>query len=69
MNEHPPAADAPDRLLLTGDVLARVPTSKESLFRWIKAGKFPRPEKLAGGRLNTWRESVVEAWIRSGGAS
>ncbi len=41
-----------------------LPCSRSSLWRWIREGKFPRPQKL-GDRITAWRASDVAAWLAS----
>lgn len=46
-------------------------TDKVGLSRWtikrlVKEGKFPAPIKLSSMRRG-WRESVLDAWLNSGG--
>lgn len=43
-----------------GDAL--VPVSHATLWRWVKAGKFPRPVKL-GDRVTAWNADEVRAWL------
>ncbi len=38
--------------------------SRPHRWRLIRAGLFPRPVKLSGGR-NLWIESEVDAWINA----
>lgn len=60
---------------LADDVLLRVndlatlpgrpgvlPVSVNSLWRWVKAGKFPAPIKLSP-RCTVWRVGAVRAWL------
>ena len=53
------------RLLRLPEVLAMVPIKKPTLYRAIRAGKFPRPCKLLGGRASAWDEAEIGAWIAS----
>jgi prophage regulatory protein len=47
------------------ELLARyVPTSKATLWRWIKAGTFPAPIAL-GPRVRAWDVEEVRKWIES----
>ena len=44
------------------EVLARYNVSNPTLYRWIRAGLFPRPVKLVkGGAASGWRLSALEA--------
>lgn len=56
----------PDRLLPMREVLDRVPVSPSTIARWVRAGRFPAPVKLAGLRRAAWREAEIVAWIRRG---
>jgi prophage regulatory protein len=42
----------------------RLPVSPATLWRWIAAGKFPRPFKL-GDRITVWDAGEVEAFLAS----
>ncbi|PSJ45379.1 AlpA family phage regulatory protein [Zobellella taiwanensis] len=50
-----------DRLLNVKQVQALVPASRVSIWRWEKAGKFPKSVKLGG--TTRWRESDIQKWI------
>lgn len=43
-------------------VLARVGVSDTTLWRLVRAGKFPRPMQLSPGTVG-WPEHEVDAWI------
>ena len=36
--------------------------SKPTLWRWVKAGKFPKPVKLSA-KTSAWRAEDVRAWM------
>ncbi|MDR3446025.1 AlpA family phage regulatory protein [Dyella sp.] len=56
---------APALLRLT-DVLACVPVSKTTLYRWSRSGLFPRPRSLTPtGNTVAWLASEVYAWIEA----
>jgi prophage regulatory protein len=59
MNE----SERPRRLLRLPQVLALVPVAKPTLYRAIRAGTFPRPCKLLGGRAAAWSQDEINAWI------
>ena len=44
---------------------ALVPVSHATLWRWIKAGKFPAPLNLSGngGRVTAWRTVEIDEWM------
>lgn len=50
-----------DRLLNVKQVQALVPTSRVSIWRWEKEGRFPKRIKL--GSATRWRESDIQKWI------
>ena len=35
-----------------------------TIWRWVKAGTFPKPVKL-GPRLHAWRRADIEQWIET----
>lgn len=39
----------------------RFEVSRTTIWRWVKAGTFPKPVKLAGGTTR-WRTEDIEAW-------
>lgn len=39
-----------------------IPVSSPTLWRWCKAGHFPKPVKL-GPRVTAWDVAAVRAWI------
>ncbi len=47
---------------------APLPFSAPTLWRMVKAGKFPAPMKLSE-RVTGWRVSEVRAWLLAQGAS
>ncbi|MBS9404816.1 AlpA family transcriptional regulator [Halomonas sp. TRM85114] len=50
------------RLIKKEIVLDKTSLSKSSLYRLIKAGKFPPPVPLTG-RAVAWLESEIDEWI------
>lgn len=44
-------------------VMAATGYSRSSLYALMKAGKFPRPVRLAGGGAVAWKTSEVQRWI------
>ncbi len=52
----------PTRLLRKPDVLARVPFSDTTLWRAVRAGRFPAAIKISANAV-AWREQDVEQWI------
>lgn len=41
--------------------------ARSSVYNLIKAGKFPKPVRLAGGGAVAWRSTEVAAWIAAQG--
>lgn len=39
----------------------RYPANPSTLWRWVKAGKFPQPVKLASG-MTAWPLDAIEQW-------
>ena len=39
-----------------------LPGSRSTLWRQVKAGKFPAPVKLSGG-ITAWRKSDLDNWV------
>jgi prophage regulatory protein len=54
-------AQNPRRLILIPAVLSRVPFSKATLWREIKAGRFPKPVDIAP-RRRAFFEDEIDAW-------
>jgi predicted DNA-binding transcriptional regulator AlpA len=42
--------------------LALFPVGKSTLWRWVNAGRFPKPIKLAAG-ITVWRGADVAAFL------
>jgi predicted DNA-binding transcriptional regulator AlpA len=56
-----PLAD--ERLLAKAQVLAIVPVVEMTLWRWVRAGKFPAPILVGGSNL--WRWSELKPFLAS----
>lgn len=57
-------SDLPPPLFLRlPQVLAMVPVSDATLWRMVKAKKFPQPVKL-GPNITAWRAEDVRAWAQ-----
>ena len=41
-----------------------IPVSPATIWRWVKAGKFPEPIRLSD-RVTAWEASKVNAWIQA----
>lgn len=52
-----------DRILRLPEVLHVSGHSRSSLYRAIRAGRFPPPVGV-GDRTRGWRDSEIQAWIR-----
>jgi prophage regulatory protein len=50
-------------LIRIKDLIKIIPISRASIWRLSRAGKFPRPIRLAV-RTTAWRKSEIEAWLR-----
>jgi prophage regulatory protein len=48
-----------ERIIGTNEVLRKVPFGRVTLWREVKAGRFPAPARITPGK-NGWRESVVD---------
>lgn len=60
---HATAAPPPlERLIGRKEVLIIIGISNATLWRWIKAGRFPAPMKI-GKKKVAWRSSVLATWI------
>lgn len=57
-----PGAPALERLIGRKEVLLLIGISNATLWRWIKAGRFPAPMKI-GKKKVAWRSSVLATWI------
>ena len=51
-----------DRLLPIYEVTKLVPKHRSTIYRWVKLGKFPRPEKREGSTF--WKMSDVQKFIQ-----
>uniref|UniRef100_UPI0018EFFFAF AlpA family phage regulatory protein n=1 Tax=Calothrix sp. FACHB-1219 TaxID=2692778 RepID=UPI0018EFFFAF len=47
-------------------LLAILPFSSATLWRWVQKGDFPKPTKL-GPRVTAWRIDEVRRWLGSNG--
>ena len=54
------------RLISWDDVLARVPLSRVSIYRLVRAGDFPEPVQISKGRSCFFEDEVI-AWAESRG--
>jgi prophage regulatory protein len=58
------AFGSPESILRIRTVLERTGLSRSTLYRKLKQGTFPKQIRLSE-RCMGWRESAVEAWLRS----
>jgi prophage regulatory protein len=49
-------------LIRMPELLALVPVSARTVWRWCRARKFPAPVRI-GGRVVAWDRAEVDAWI------
>lgn len=47
-------------------ILAALPISRSTLWRWVRSGRFPQPVKLSPG-VTVWRAEEVLQHINQGG--
>ncbi|MGY6255176.1 helix-turn-helix transcriptional regulator [Paraburkholderia caledonica] len=52
------------RLVRLREVRARVGLGASTVYRYLAAGRFPRPVEIGGGRV-AWIESEIDEWIAS----
>lgn len=57
----PHMADALGRLLRVADVIEETSLSRTTLWRMVKAGTFPAPNRIGTNRI-AWPESRISAW-------
>ncbi len=55
-------ATSPPRLLRLPAVLERTGLGRDSVFRYIKANRFPKQHKI-GTRASAWLEADITRWI------
>jgi len=53
------------RMLSIADVEKKTGLHRQTIFRWYKSGRFPKPGKYAGSNRNIWPEQVIDRWIES----
>lgn len=52
------------RLITIDTVLSVVPTTRQTLYRWMDAGTFPKPIKLGNAKIG-FREIEVIDWLNA----
>jgi prophage regulatory protein len=55
-------ANTPRRILPQRQVTERTSLAKASIYREVKAGRFPAPLELTGGRVG-WYADEIDQWI------
>lgn len=58
------SANSPERILRLKSVLERTGLSRSTLYRKMQLGTFPKQLKISA-RCAGWRETDVDAWVRS----
>lgn len=53
---------ASEPLMTTEDVCTRFGVERTTIYRWVRAGRFPPPLRLAHTRLVRWRVEEVQAF-------
>ena len=56
-------AKVTDRLCRLPEVLHRIPYRRSRFLELVKAGVFPQPIRLPGGRAVAWPESQIDALV------
>ncbi|WP_311270399.1 AlpA family phage regulatory protein [Sphingobium sp. WCS2017Hpa-17] len=56
--------DFEEQFLRIGKVMAKTGKPRSSIYREMKAGTFPRPERI-GPRAVAWRLSKLQRWMES----
>lgn len=52
------------RLIRLTDVLERVPVSRTTLWRWMRAGLFPKRVQIGPNTVGWW-EDEIDDWLKS----
>lgn len=52
-----------NRFLRITDVQDQIGLGRSKIYQMIKAGTFPSPYKIAGGKASGWLESEIDEWI------
>jgi predicted DNA-binding transcriptional regulator AlpA len=63
--DDPPPSEGSDYILTRKDLQEYVPVNRTTLWRMVRKGRFPAPLRVAGTRLQGWRLSTVQAWIKN----
>lgn len=65
---HKNAAYRIRQLATEGKHTGLIPVASSTIWRWVKAGKFPKPFTM-GSRCTVWDAAEVDAWIASSKAN
>ena len=57
-----------DRVVRLAEVIEMVGVSRQTIWRHVRAGAFPRPFKIAGSRRIGWRLSDLLTWLKEQGS-
>jgi prophage regulatory protein len=57
-----PVPAHPLRLIRLAEVKRRTGMSRSTIYRWMRADKFPRSHCI-GGYIAAWSEAEIDAWI------
>lgn len=58
-----PAANQGERFIRLPEVEAKIGAKSSAIYKWQKAGTFPKSIPLPGGR-SAWLESEIDAWMK-----
>lgn len=53
-----------NRMLNAREVVERVGLHRNTIWKQVRAGKFPAPHELAGNKIG-WPESTISTWLNS----
>lgn len=54
-----------EKFLRMPDVEGATGLGRSTVYRLLKAGKFPKPVKILGEHTSAWLESEIEAWQKT----
>lgn len=46
-------------------ILAVIPVSRSTLYKWISEGRFPKPEKPFGEGVSLWKANTIRQILES----
>ena len=53
------------KLINEKQIREKVPVSRAQIHTWRKENGFPKPQMLAGTKVNLWHEEEVDNWIQA----